>query len=363
MPHARQDNPSQSIARPATRDDVMVNVANFTWVNGFDLYDIAPGVPAWTEYFAKASLGPTGQLDVPAEVDRCSVQGDKVWGASFDDGPSEFTHYVQEYFKTKSLLTTFFVVGSQVAMFPSVLKDSFDAGHAIGIHCWSHTKLTSLTDDQIIAEFVLGAKSIADTLGVYPKYFRPPYGESDQRVIRLAATVGLTSVVWSADSGDSVDEVDISETLTNEIVPANFARFVAEHRDQDISLQHDLREYEAKIASTAMDILLTGGYNILPIHKCLDDANPYGNNILKGFFESGQFDTKDAVLPPWSVNSTSPNARPSSSESWGVGTAVTGNAAITNTAAPSTRSSSASPVNHYSFLASLATLAAVALVL
>ncbi|KAJ3241231.1 hypothetical protein HDU78_001947 [Chytriomyces hyalinus] len=352
--HKKPDHFNRPNARPGPSHndpetpEVLVNVANFTWVNGFDLYDTAPGVPAWTEYFAAASLGPTGQLVVPAELERCSIKGSKVWGASFDDGPSEFTHYVQDYFKMKGLLTTFFVVGSQIAMFPSVLQDSYNAGHGIGIHTWSHAKLTTLSDDQIVAELVLGAKAIVDTLGIYPKYFRPPYGASDERVLRLAASVGLTSIVWTADSGDSEDSVDVSESLTNEIVPANFETFVSEGRDKDISLQHDRWEYEAKVASTAMDILLTGGYNIMPIHDCLEDANPYDNKIMEGFFKSGQFENKLTVMPPYMVAATATAV-------------VTGDAGINNVATTASKQSAAAPGGFQGVLGSLAAFMALIL--
>ncbi|KAJ3236679.1 chitin deacetylase [Chytriomyces hyalinus] len=344
-PNAR---PGPSHGDPASPEAPLVNVANFTWVNGFDLYDTAPGVPAWTEYFATASLGPTGQLVVPKEVERCTIKGNKVWGASFDDGPSEFTHYVQDYFKSKGLLTTFFVVGSQIAMFPSVLQDSYNAGHGIGIHTWSHAKLTTLSDDQVISELVFGAKAIADTLGIYPKYFRPPYGESDGRVLRLAASLGLTSVVWTADSNDSDDAVDISETLTNEVVPANFETFVSEGRDKDISLEHDRWEYEAKIASTAMDILLTGGYNIMPIHQCLEDANPYENKILEGFFKSGQFENKETVMSPYMAAATTTAV-------------VTGNAGVNNVATTTGKQSAAAPGGFLAVLSSLGAFMALVL--
>ncbi|KAI8608139.1 hypothetical protein BC830DRAFT_35487 [Chytriomyces sp. MP71] len=189
-------------------------------------------------------------------------------------------------------------------MYPEVLKASYDAGHAIGIHTWSHPQLTSLTDDQIIAELVYGAAAIKEVIGVYPSYFRPPFGASDDRVLQLAATMGLTSIVWNFDSGDSDDTVDVSEDITNQVVPANFQQAMDQKLENVISLEHDMREWEARIAPQMMDLVVENGYNIMQLHKCINQADPYGNKILEGFFKSGQFNTTDKVLSPFTVTAT-----------------------------------------------------------
>jgi peptidoglycan/xylan/chitin deacetylase (PgdA/CDA1 family) len=49
--------------------------------------------------------------------------------------------------------------------------------HQIAIHTWSHAQLTTLTNDQIIAELGWSKKAIKDVLGVTPNMFRPPYGD------------------------------------------------------------------------------------------------------------------------------------------------------------------------------------------
>lgn len=40
------------------------------------------------------------------------------------------------------------------------------------------------------------------SLGIEPKYFRPPYGDYDQATVRVAARDGLTVVLWTIDSRD-----------------------------------------------------------------------------------------------------------------------------------------------------------------
>ena len=71
-----------------------------------------------------------------------------------DDGPSPFTPLVLKALADRGLKATFFVIGSNILTNPQILYDAFTAGHSIGIHTWSHKYLTTLTNDQIVAEVV-----------------------------------------------------------------------------------------------------------------------------------------------------------------------------------------------------------------
>lgn len=50
-------------------------------------------------------------------------------------------------------------------------------GHQIGVHTWSHPPLTTLSTEEIIAEFGWTKKIIKDVIGLTPNTFRPPYGD------------------------------------------------------------------------------------------------------------------------------------------------------------------------------------------
>lgn len=44
------------------------------------------------------------------------------------------------------------------------------------IHTWSHNSLTTLTNEQVVAEIAWTMKAFQDVLGVTPNCVRPPYG-------------------------------------------------------------------------------------------------------------------------------------------------------------------------------------------
>jgi len=82
-----------------------------------------------------------------------------------------------QYLDQQSLKSTFFVVGSRVLSFPATAQAEYISGHQIAVHTWSHPSLTTLTNEQIIAELGWSKKVIKDTLGVTPNMMRPPFGD------------------------------------------------------------------------------------------------------------------------------------------------------------------------------------------
>lgn len=77
------------------------------------------------------------------------------------------------------------------------------------VHTWSHPALTTLTNEQIVAELGWCRKAIKDVTGVTPILFRPPYGDIDDRVRAIAKAMNLVPAVWTSipdDNGDGLPE-------------------------------------------------------------------------------------------------------------------------------------------------------------
>ncbi|KAJ3282203.1 chitin deacetylase [Rhizoclosmatium sp. JEL0117] len=257
------------------------NTTRFSWAPAQNV--VAPAVPAWTQYFAQ--FAPTTP---PPDVIACTGPTTNVWGATFDDGPSANTHVVLEYFQSVGMHATFWVIGSNVIDFPDILSSTYQSGHQLGCHTWSHPDLLTLTDDQVIAELVYGVKAIQEVTGIVPKYFRPPYGSVDARVQTLAASMGLTSVTWTVDTLDWSDVGFGNITL----VPQAFQGWLDQNITLPISLEHDLFPDTVSVVKQSMDLLIKAGRVIKPVAECIGDADPYGNTILKDFFASGLFESK-----------------------------------------------------------------------
>jgi chitin deacetylase len=74
----------------------------------------------------------------------------------------------------------------------------------IAVHTWSHRHTSTLNNEQILAELGWCIQIIHDsTGGRIPAFWRPPYGDADNRVRAIAKLIfGLTTVIWNYDSDD-----------------------------------------------------------------------------------------------------------------------------------------------------------------
>ncbi|EJD55139.1 glycoside hydrolase/deacetylase [Auricularia subglabra TFB-10046 SS5] len=187
------------------------------------------------------------------DVSACQEQ--LTWGLTFDDGPSPWTPKLLEYLDEQELKATFFVVGSRVMEYPEILQAEHMQGHHVAVHTWSHSSLTTLTNEQLVAEFGWTKKAIKDVLGVTPLYFRPPYGDIDDRVRAIARAMGLTAIMWTTNHGRAFDTEDwqIPGGMVNgDDVVSNFKEILETAPTLDtgfIVLEHDLYPQTVEIAA------------------------------------------------------------------------------------------------------------------
>lgn len=122
---------------------------------------------------------------------------------TFDDGPhkdttDEFLSILREY----QVTATFFLSGSQIAMYPDLLTRIYLDGHEVGNHSYNHRPLSGLGFKEIVKELTLTQEIVRQHVGYKPKFFRPPYGELNFRVIMAALKCNLTTVLWTVDPRD-----------------------------------------------------------------------------------------------------------------------------------------------------------------
>ncbi|MCY0875565.1 MAG: polysaccharide deacetylase family protein [Firmicutes bacterium] len=130
-----------------------------------------------------------------------SVQ--KHLALTFDDGPDRsFTPQVLDILAQYAVPATFFCLGSQVNAFPEVLRRMHTEGHTIANHTWSHPYLTRSSVHDLVWEVQSTSDLIHDISGCRPRFFRPPYGDTDASVEEQIALLGYQSILWSVDSTD-----------------------------------------------------------------------------------------------------------------------------------------------------------------
>ena len=129
---------------------------------------------------------------------------------SFDDGPDPgSTPRLLAALRRTGLHATFFDVGQRVAEYPKLARQTVQYGNAVEDHTWDHRSLTgastrtrALTARQVTAELDRAKGAIILATGQRPQFLRPPYGDTDAAVQRLAGQLGLIEVGWTVDSND-----------------------------------------------------------------------------------------------------------------------------------------------------------------
>ncbi|MBI1334805.1 MAG: polysaccharide deacetylase family protein [Armatimonadetes bacterium] len=122
---------------------------------------------------------------------------------TFDDGPHlKATDDLIKILKEEHVPATFFVVGFMAEKYPNLVRSIKAAGFEIGNHSYSHVTLTKLTTEEILTEYKANNDVIQRLTGAPARYCRPPGGDIDSEVVRNAAKLGMTTVLWTADPAD-----------------------------------------------------------------------------------------------------------------------------------------------------------------
>jgi peptidoglycan/xylan/chitin deacetylase (PgdA/CDA1 family) len=122
---------------------------------------------------------------------------------TFDDGPNPvFTPQILHILDDYGVKATFFCLGEEAQKYPELVQQIQQAGDAVGVHGWDHTALTKLSPDEVDQQLRSTSDVIQQATGTAPTVFRPPYGSTDQTVVDVASTLGLTQVLWSVDTED-----------------------------------------------------------------------------------------------------------------------------------------------------------------
>jgi peptidoglycan/xylan/chitin deacetylase (PgdA/CDA1 family) len=166
-----------------------------------------------------ASAEPAGQSPAPAmpappaklmqgiTYKSCDVDG-KFIALTFDDGPhADNSPRLLDILRQSDAKATFFVLGSNAAKYPELLKRMQAEGHEIGNHSWSHPHLLSLGFPEIKTELENTSKAVADATGQSPKAFRPPFIDTNPTLENwINKELGMKSILLSVDSLDWKDK-------------------------------------------------------------------------------------------------------------------------------------------------------------
>lgn len=130
---------------------------------------------------------------------------DNVIALTFDDGPKPgVTEMLVNVLKQENIPATFFVIGRHAAANPNLVKLIADAGFEIENHSYTHANLTMLSRISIERELMRTIAAVQSATGRRMRYFRPPGGNLNSEVTKVAAEWGLTPCMWTV-TADSLE--------------------------------------------------------------------------------------------------------------------------------------------------------------
>ncbi|WP_431893858.1 polysaccharide deacetylase family protein [Nonomuraea sp. bgisy101] len=203
-----------------------------------------------------AVLLPAPSAHAAAKVDCAKV---KCLALTFDDGPGASTGTLLSTLRKSGAKATFFLMGKHVESRPTLVKRMAAEGHEIGNHTWSHPSLTTLFDEEITQELRTTQEAVKKVTGRAPKLFRPPYGNTDDRVAALAGDEGMAQVLWT---GTTLDW----KLRDQKKIRAAVLKLA---RRDGVILMHDVVPQTVQVMPTLIKDLRKRGYHLVTVSALL----------------------------------------------------------------------------------------------
>ncbi|CEI99502.1 Putative Chitin deacetylase [Rhizopus microsporus] len=237
----------------------------------------------------------------------------ETWGLTYDDGPNCSHNVFYDYLREHDYKATMFYIGSNVIDWPYGAMRGMQDGHHIGAHTWSHEYTTTLTNQEVLAEFYYTQKAIKLATGVTPRYWRPPYGDVDDRVRWIASQLGLTAVIWNLDT----DDWAAGDTATMQQIQNNYDAFIemgtnGTFKDTgNIVLAHEISNDSMTLAVNNLARISSAYKNIMNVATCMNISNPYFEDFIYQPLANGNLGNQtNTPMPSGKTNSSTIN-RPS----------------------------------------------------
>lgn len=136
---------------------------------------------------------------------------------TFDDGPTpEYTSGILDILREKNVPATFFLTGSDTEKNPNEARAIVQAGHEVGNHSYSHSRMV-LMSPATVRDEVERTDAAIRAVGYQGEIlFRPPYGKKLVTLPWYLSSTNRKTIMWNVEP-ESFPEI------------ANDAKAIADH--------------------------------------------------------------------------------------------------------------------------------------
>ncbi len=153
--------------------------------------------------YAARQESPAARKKVPGLYDMVRTVRPVV-ALTFDDGPhATLTPKLLDILAREHVHATFFVLGTNVSLYPDIARRIVAEGHEIANHSWNHPSLPKVSAERLDRELRRTTELIEQTTGQKVTMMRPTYGALNDRVKKaLLNDYKLDVILWSVDPRD-----------------------------------------------------------------------------------------------------------------------------------------------------------------
>lgn len=187
---------------------------------------------------------------------KIAITLDGTWGA-------KYTKDILAILEDNDVKVTFFFAGYWLEKYSDLVQVIAESGHEIENHTYTHPHCNSLPRKKIEEELNATSRLIKNLTGRNPRFFRPPFGEYNNRLISTARSLDYQVIQWSLDSLDwkepGVDFI-VNRILEN-VAPG------------EIILMHNNAPHTPGALEKLLPKLKEQGYEIVPLSRLIYSEN------------------------------------------------------------------------------------------
>ena len=187
---------------------------------------------------------------------------DKVIYLTFDVGyENGNVAKIMDVMKEEGVKGTFFILGNVIDREPELVKRMVNEGHVVANHTLTHKNLAGKSESEFREEIETLEKKYKDLTGKeISKFFRPPEGTFDQKMLEYANKMGYKTVFWSFAYTDWDNNSQMSEKSALKKIIDNI-------HNGEIMLLHPTSVTNAKIMKSLITELKSMGYRFSTLEE------------------------------------------------------------------------------------------------
>ena len=168
-----------------------------------------------------------------------------------------------EVLKSNNVKATFFMVGDWVEKYPEAVKKINQEGHEIGSHSDTHPHVNQLSSEENLEEIKTSSQKIEQITNKKVTLYRPPYGEYNNTVIKVANENSYIPIQWSLDT------LDYTGITGNEM----WNKIKDKISNGDIILMHNGTEHTADSLDMIIKNIKEKGFNLVTVSDLIYKEN------------------------------------------------------------------------------------------